>query len=64
MTDAINLRVARKRAKRQEEQARAQVNHFVHGRPKYLRQVEAAKRAKNDRDVELHLITKTKKGDA
>ena len=64
MTDVVNLRAARKRAKRQEEQARAQAKRLAHGQPKYLRQVEAATRAKNDRELDRHLIKKIEKGDA
>ena len=58
MPEVINLRAARKRVKRQEDEARAKANRLAHGQPKYLRQVEAAKRQKNDREFNRHLIKK------
>ncbi len=61
MTEVVNLRAARKRAKRQQDEARARDNRLANGQPKYLRQIEAAKRAKNYRELERHLIKKKKR---
>lgn len=64
MTEVINLRAARKRAERHQKEARAQANRLTHGQPKYLRRIAAAKRTKNDRELDRHLIKKIEKGDA
>jgi Domain of unknown function (DUF4169) len=63
MTELINLRAARKRLNRQKDEARAQANRLAHGQPKHLRQIEAAKRAKDDRDFDQRLIKKIEKGE-
>jgi hypothetical protein len=64
MTELINLRAARKRAKRQWDETRAKANRLAHGQPKHLRKRDAAERAKTDRELDRHLIVITKKGDA
>lgn len=58
MTELINLRAARKRAKRQEDETRAEANRLAHGQPKHLRKRTAAERAKAERDFERHWIDK------
>jgi hypothetical protein len=64
MTELINLRAVRKRAKRQRDETRADANRLAHGQPKHLRKLEAAERAKTGRDLDQHLIEKIEKGDA
>jgi hypothetical protein len=64
MAELINLRSSRKRAKRLQDEERAQSNRLAHGQPKYLRKRDAAERAKADRDLDRHLIEIIKKGDA
>jgi hypothetical protein len=64
MTELINLRAARKRAKRQQDETRAEANRLAHGQPKHLRKRDAAERAKADRDLDQHLIEIIKTGDA
>jgi hypothetical protein len=61
MTDVVNLRTARKRAARQHAEKGAAENRFAYGRPKSDRNVEAARRAKVYRDLDLH---RTKTGEA
>jgi hypothetical protein len=58
MTELINLRAARKRAKRQQDEMRAAVSRLAHGQPKHLRKRKAAERAKAERDLERHWIDK------
>jgi F0F1-type ATP synthase membrane subunit b/b' len=58
MTELINLRAARKRAKRQQDETRAEANRLAHGRPKHLCNRTAAERAKAERDLERHWIDK------
>lgn len=43
MTALVNLRTVRKRASRQQEEARANANRFAHGQPKHIRKLEAAR---------------------
>jgi len=54
MADVVNLRTARKRAKRQNDALAAEANRLAHGRPKNERELEAAQRAKSDRDLDQH----------
>jgi hypothetical protein len=56
MAELINLRTARKRAQRQEDEARADANRRSHGQPKHARRLREAQRAKADRDLEGHRI--------
>lgn len=56
MAELINLRSARKRARRQEDEARADANRRLHGQPKHVRQLADAERAKAHRDLEGHRI--------
>lgn len=56
MAELINLRTARKRAKRQRDNGRAEVNRLAHGQPKHLRQLDRARREKADRDLDAQRI--------
>lgn len=58
MADVVNLRTARKRAKRQQDDLNAQANRIAHGRPKHLRNLEAARQDKANHDLDRHLIEK------
>jgi len=58
MADVVNLRTARKRAKRQKGALAAEASRFAHGRPKSVRELEAALQAKADRDLNQHRIEK------
>jgi F0F1-type ATP synthase membrane subunit b/b' len=56
MAEPINLRSARKRAKRRADEARADANRRLHGQPKQMRQLAEAEQAKADRDLDGHRI--------
>lgn len=56
MAELVNLRSARKRAKRKQDDERARANRLAHGRPAHLRKLRAAIRAKADRDLDAHQI--------
>ena len=56
MADVVNLRTLRKRAKRQQDDRLAEANRHTHGRSKGARALEAAQRAKADRDLDQHRI--------
>jgi len=56
MADVVNLRTARKQAKRQDSEQRAQVNRLAHGQPTYLRTLDDAKQDKASRDLDRHRI--------
>ena len=56
MADVVNLRTLRKRAKRQQDDRLAEANRHAHGRGKSARALEAAQRAKADRDLDQHRI--------
>jgi len=56
MADLINLRTARKRAKRRQGDQRAAAQRLAHGQPKPQRKLEAARRAKAVRDLDRHRI--------
>lgn len=58
MAELVNLRIARKRAKRQQVDLAAAGNRLVHGQPKHRRKLEAAQEAKASRDLDLHRIDK------
>ena len=57
MAELINLRTARKRAKRRDEGIRAAGDRLAHGQPKSQRKHDAAQREKATRDLERHRIT-------
>ena len=58
MAELVNLRNARKRAKRRQDDQRADTNRLAHGQPKHRRKLDAAQQAKASRDIDLHRINK------
>jgi hypothetical protein len=56
MGDIVNLRKARKQAKRQAEAERAAANRLIHGRPKAQRTFDAAHAEQSLRHFEAHKI--------
>ncbi len=58
MADIVNLRAARKQAKRRQGDLNAQANRIAHGRPKSLRNLEDAQQDKANHDLDRHLIEK------
>jgi hypothetical protein len=56
MAELVNLRTARKRAKRRQGDQRAQANRLAHGQPKHLRELESAQQAKASHDLDRHRI--------
>ncbi len=58
MAKLINLRIARKRAKRREEESRAASNRLAHGQAKSQRKSKAAEWEKVRRNLDGHRIDK------
>ena len=58
MADLVNLRIARKRVKKRQDDSRADSNRLVHSQPKHRRKLEAAQQLKASRDLALHHIDK------
>lgn len=58
MAELVNLRTARKRAKREQDDQRANANRLANGQPKHLRKLEAAQQAKAGSDLDCHQIEK------
>lgn len=56
MAQLVNLRTARKRAKRAQEELRADANRLLHGQAKGTRMLDQARRAKAEHDLEQHRI--------
>jgi hypothetical protein len=56
MAELVNLRLARKRVKKRQDDLRAKSNRLAHGQPKHRRKLEAAQLAKASRDLDLHRI--------
>jgi hypothetical protein len=56
MGNVVNLRKARKQAKRQEDEARAAANRLKHGRSKAERLLEANRFERGRRELEAHRI--------
>jgi Domain of unknown function (DUF4169) len=56
MAELVNLRTARKRAKRLMDEREAEANRLAHGQPKHLRKLTAARRVKAMRDLDRHQI--------
>ncbi len=56
MGDIVNLRTARKRAKRRDAETRANANRLAHGRPKSEVNLTAARRDKAKRDLAAHQL--------
>ncbi|WP_137043763.1 DUF4169 family protein [Pseudolabrys sp. FHR47] len=57
MTEIVNLRAARKRAKRQLDEQQAHAQRLAHGRPKQDRALDAARREQQIRSLDGHKIT-------
>ena len=58
MAELVNLRIARKRAKKRQDDLRADTNRLAYGQPKRRRKLEAAQQAKASRDLDRHRIDK------
>jgi hypothetical protein len=58
MAELVNLRAARKRAKKRQDDLRADANRLAHGQPQHRRKLEAAQQAKASRDLDRHRIDK------
>jgi Domain of unknown function (DUF4169) len=56
MAELINLRIARKRAKRVRADSRAEASRLAHAQPKRLRKLNAARAAKAERALDQHRI--------
>jgi Domain of unknown function (DUF4169) len=56
MGDLVNLRRARKAAKRREEAVRAAENRLAHGRSKEERALDAARTEKSRRELDAHRL--------
>jgi hypothetical protein len=58
MAELVNLRAARKRAKKRQDDLRADANPLAHGQLQHRRKLEAAQQAKANRDLDRHRIDK------
>jgi len=58
MAEIVNLRTARKRAKRSQQERKAQANRLAHGQRKSTRALETAQQAKAARELDQHRIEK------
>jgi hypothetical protein len=58
MAELINLRTARKRAQRRDDDSRAAENRVAHGQPKSQRKLEAARKEKAKKHLDRHRIDK------
>jgi hypothetical protein len=56
MAELVNLRTARKRAKKRQDDLRADANRLAHGQPKHRRVLAGAQKAKASRDLDQHKI--------
>lgn len=56
MAEVVNLRTARKRAKRRQSDEAANAARLAHGVPTRLRKLETARQEKAGRDLDLHRI--------
>jgi hypothetical protein len=56
MVSVVNLRTARKRAKRQKAEADAAANRLAYGRPRTEQNLERASRDKARKDLDQHRI--------
>ena len=56
MVELVNLRTARKQAKRRQSEQRADANRLAHGQPKHERKLNDAQQAKADRELDRHRI--------
>jgi hypothetical protein len=58
MAEVVNLRTARKRAKRRQDELLAGANRLAHGVPKNRRKLTAAQQTKAISDLDQHRIDK------
>jgi hypothetical protein len=58
MADVVNLRKARKQAKRRQDALQADANRLAYGQPRAERTLEAARQSKVSRDLDQHRIEK------
>ena len=56
MAEVVNLRAARKRAKRKADDAQAETNRLAHGRPKAERKLDTARQEQAVRHLDRHRI--------
>jgi hypothetical protein len=56
MAELVNLRMARKRAKRRDDDRRADAHRLAHGQSTRQRKLEDAQRTKASRDLDRHRI--------
>jgi hypothetical protein len=56
MAELVNLRAARKRAKRRQQEGLADAERRAHGQPKRLRELAVARQTKAERDLDRHKI--------
>lgn len=56
MAELVNLRTVRKRASRQQEEARASSNRLAHGQPKHIRKLKAAQQEQAEHNLDQHRI--------
>ncbi len=56
MAELVNLRTARKQARRRQDDERANAQRLAHGQPKSMRKLEAAQQEKANRDLDGHRI--------
>jgi hypothetical protein len=56
MGEIVNLRNARKRAKKRDAVARADANRIAYGRPKSEANLATARRDKAKRDLDAHRV--------
>ncbi len=56
MAELVNLRTARKQAKRRKNEQRAGANRLAYGQTKQQRELEDAQKAKAEHDLDRHRI--------
>ena len=56
MAELVNLRTARKQAKRRRSEQRADANRLAHRHPKHVRKLKAAQQAKAEVELDRHRI--------
>ena len=56
MAELVNLRTARKQAKRRQSEQLAHAKRLAHGQPKHVRDLEDAQQTKANHDLDLRRI--------
>ena len=56
MAELVNLRTARKQAKRRQSEQLANANRLAHGQPKHLRELEDAQQTRASHELDRHRI--------